>query len=159
MLGRPWGAHGPTPAERWAAGRHVVTLAEREAFATSVACLEEEARVSQAAPAVAEATPAPAVTPEPMSLASVGAASAVDHLAPAATDAAAESLKPRAEAASRPHPAAPSGAEREGAEATRATRDEAARQRQAISRALVAHGYLLFTRRRIPLPITWEKVT
>jgi hypothetical protein len=34
----------------------------------------------------------------------------------------------------------------------------AATQRDAIGRALVAHGYLLFTRRRIPLPVKRTKV-
>jgi len=31
--------------------------------------------------------------------------------------------------------------------------DEGARERKAIQRALVEHGYLLFSRRRIPSPI------
>jgi transcriptional regulator of met regulon len=42
---------------------------------------------------------------------------------------------------------------------TRAVPDRAAKQRQAIRRALVAHGYLLFTGRRNPLPIRKKKVT
>ena len=37
--------------------------------------------------------------------------------------------------------------------------DKATRQREAISAALVAQGYLSYTRRRIPLPITRPKVT
>jgi putative transposase len=37
--------------------------------------------------------------------------------------------------------------------------DQATRQREAISAALVAQGYLTYTRRRIPLPITRPKVT
>jgi len=36
---------------------------------------------------------------------------------------------------------------------------EAARERQVIQRALVEHGYLLFSRRRIPSPIPKPKVT
>jgi hypothetical protein len=37
--------------------------------------------------------------------------------------------------------------------------DKAKRQREAISAALVAQGYLSYTRRRIPLPISRHKVT
>jgi hypothetical protein len=37
--------------------------------------------------------------------------------------------------------------------------DKATRQREAISAALVAQGYLSYTRRRIPLPIGHPKVT
>jgi hypothetical protein len=37
--------------------------------------------------------------------------------------------------------------------------DQATRQREAISAALVAQGYLSYTRRRIPLPIRRAKVT
>ena len=37
--------------------------------------------------------------------------------------------------------------------------EEAARERQAIQRALVEHGYLLFSRRRYPSPIPKPKVT
>jgi transposase InsO family protein len=37
--------------------------------------------------------------------------------------------------------------------------EERARERRAIERALVEHGYLLFRRRRIPLPLTRKKVT
>jgi hypothetical protein len=53
-LGRPWGAHGPTPAVRWAE-RAVCTATERRAFAVTMACLEEEAAqpVSAATPELA----------------------------------------------------------------------------------------------------------
>jgi transposase InsO family protein len=37
--------------------------------------------------------------------------------------------------------------------------DQATRRREAISAALVAQGYLSYTRRRIPLPISRPKVT
>jgi hypothetical protein len=37
--------------------------------------------------------------------------------------------------------------------------DKAKRQREAISAALLAQGYLTYTRRRIPLPISRHKVT
>jgi transposase InsO family protein len=143
-LGRPWGSRGPTPAERWA-GRRIVTVPEREAFAASVACLEGEAAcTSPAAPAVAEPAAAPAETPE--------TAPARD---PSATEAGAVTASPqqRDQTASSPPPTVPTGTERAGAQPSEAARDPAARRRQAISRALVAHGYLLFTRRRIPPPI------
>jgi transposase InsO family protein len=141
-LGRPWGSHGPTPAERWAR-RPPLPAAERAAFAASVACLEDEAAcASGAAPPGAEPTP----PPEP-----VTPAAAVDQAAPPV----AEARKADAVAA----PAVPSGTDREDAESKRAAADRAVRQRQAISRALVAHGYLLFTRRRIPPPIRRKKVT
>jgi len=156
-LGRPWGARGPTPAERWA-DRRTVTPPERRAFAVSVACLEEEAAC---APAVAEAIAAPAVTREPVLPAAGATAGVVDHPGPrpARTAAAAESHQPDEEASPSRDAARLSGSEGEGAEAKRVARDRAARQRQAISRALVAHGYLFLTRRRIPLPIKRKKVT
>ena len=145
-LGRPWGSHGPTPAERWA-GRRAVTAPERAAFAASVACLEEEAARASPAPAVAaEPAAAPAEAPGP-----------VPARQPAG--AAATSPEQRQQAASRPPPVVPTGTERAGAPPSGAACDPAARRRQAISRALVAHGYLLFTRRRIPPPIRRKKVT
>src|SRR5262249_30742693 len=58
-----------------------------------------------------------------------------------------------------PHPGVPFGAESGSAAACGLALDRAARRRQAISRALVAHGYLVFTRRRIPPPIRKKKVT
>jgi transposase InsO family protein len=155
-LARPWGAHGPTPAERWA-GRHLVTERERRAFAASVACLEEEA-ASPSAPARVEPTSAAGVAPEPPSPAAGEAASVVDHAAAAASGAVAEPREPGQPAAGNPQSAAACGTDREGAESNRGARDRAARQRQAISRALVAQGYLLFRRRRIPLPIKRKKV-
>jgi transposase InsO family protein len=39
------------------------------------------------------------------------------------------------------------------------TKDPRSMERQAIQRALVEHGYLLFTRRRIPLPFQKKKMT
>jgi hypothetical protein len=82
----------------------------------------------------------------------------VDHPASAA-GAATESGRPGRQAAPSPHSAAAWGTNRAGAESNREAPDRAAGQRQAISRALVAHGYLLLTRRRIPLPIKRKKVT
>jgi transposase InsO family protein len=154
-LGRPWGSHGPTPAERWAR-RQRLAAAERAAFAASVGCLEDEAAyASGAAPPGAEPTP----SPEPVAAAADGSAAVVDPAVPPAAKALAEWRKADAVAAASAAPALPSGTDREGAESKRAAADRAARQRQAISRALVAHGYLLLTRRRIPLPIKRRKVT
>ena len=144
-LGRPWGARGPTPAERWAK-RQPLPAADRAAFAASVACLEGEAACASGVE--------PAPPPEP-----VAPAAAVDQVAAPAAAARPESRKTDAVAAAGAPPAVASGTDREGAESKRAAADRAARQRQAISRALVAHGYLLFTRRRIPLPIKRKKVT
>lgn len=154
-LGRPWGSHGPTPAERWAK-RQPLPAAERAAFAASVACLEDETVcASGAAPPGAE----PTRSPEPVTLAAAASAAGVDQTAPPAAEALIESRKTETVAATSAAPAVPSGTERERAESKRAAADGAARQRQAISRALVAHGYLLLTRRRIPLPIKRRKVT
>jgi transposase InsO family protein len=147
-LGRPWGAHGPTPAERWAQ-RQPRPAAERAAFAASVARREDEAAWASGAvpPGVEPAPPPGPVTP----------AAAAQAASPAVA-ARAESRKADAVAAAGAPPAVPSGTDREGAGPERAAADQAARQRQAISRALVAHGYLLLTRRRIPLPIKRKKV-
>jgi transposase InsO family protein len=149
-LGRPWGSHGPTPAERWA-GRRVVTVPERAAFAASVACPEEEAAGASPAPTAAAApAAAPEETPEP---------AAARQSTAAGADAATASPRQRNQAASSPPPTVATGTEQAGAKPCGAAGDQAARRRQAISRALVAHGYLLFTRRRIPPPIRPKKVT
>jgi transposase InsO family protein len=154
-LGRPWGSQGLTPAERWA-GRQVVTDQERQAFAASVACREEEAAASLTVPASAELTVASGVATEPVARAAAAAATVGGH--PAGGGQA--TLRQAGEAVARcPHLAMLFGTDREGGESKRAALDRAARQRQAISRALVAHGYLLLTRRRIPLPIKREKMT
>jgi transposase InsO family protein len=152
VLGRPWGSRGPTPAERWA-GRHVVTAPERAAFAASVACLEEEAAAAALPPAAtAEPAAAPEQTPESAS-ARRPTATATD------ADAATASPEQRNQAASSPPRTVPTGTERAGATRSGVAPDPAARRRQALSRALVAHGYLVFTRRRIPPPIRRKKVT
>jgi hypothetical protein len=154
-LGRPWGAHGPTPAERWA-GRRALTPAERQAFAATVAALEDEA-----APPPAGAEPAPAAerTSAPGTPPAATAAAAAAPATPPGAGAATESGAPEEAAASTAHPAVPAGAASSRGEAPPAAPDRAARRRQALSRALVAHGYLLFTRRRIPPPIRKQKVT
>jgi transposase InsO family protein len=154
-LGRPWGAHGPTPAERWV-GRRVVTDQERRTFAVSVACREEEATASLTMPASAEPTTASGVASEPALPAAAAAATVAEH---SAADGGVATCQASETADLCPHPAVTAGTDREGGASKRATPDRVARQRQAISRALVAHGYLLLTRRRIPLPIKREKVT
>jgi transposase InsO family protein len=148
-LGRPSGARGPTPAERWQ-GRQPLTAAERSAFAATVARLEDEA----AAPAPVEASAAERTCPT------------AAERAPTSAPAGAEGPNPEgpgpARAAARADAARtdrPSGAEGGGGEDGRPSAERAAARRQAISRALVAHGYLMFTRRRIPLPITRKKVS
>jgi hypothetical protein len=158
-LGRPWGACGPTPAERWQ-GRQRLTAAERSAFAATVARLED---------AAARAAPAAAPVPGPAPAAEAERPSAVER-APTAEPAGAEGPS-RERAASASAPSGPedarqdrpsgaeTGAESGGAAGGRPSAEQAAAQRQAISRALVAHGYLLFTRRRIPLPIPRKKVS
>src|SRR5207344_1439005 len=118
-LGRPWGAHGPTPAERWAK-RRTVTTQERRSFAVSVACLEDEAAsASASAPAVAEPIPAPAVTPAPVLPVAGATAGVVDHTEPRpeATATATESPACEEETNSNRHAAGLSETEEEGAEA------------------------------------------
>jgi hypothetical protein len=51
---RPWGARGPTPAERWQ-GRQALRPAERAAFAATVRRLEREARTEQGLGHIAQA--------------------------------------------------------------------------------------------------------
>lgn len=85
---RPRGPNGPTPAQAWQQ-RQPLPAGERQAFTTTVAALEWEARQQQG----------------------LSADSQVKH------------------------------------------RDQRAIQREVLRRALVAHGYLMFTRRRIPIPI------
>jgi hypothetical protein len=155
-LGRPWGARGPTPAERWQ-GRQRLSAVERGAFAATVARLEDEAaRAAAAAAAAAPGGAPPAAGERP----------AAAERAPAAEPAAAEGPSPERAGSAGAAPGRdearaeqPSGADSGGREGGRPSAERAAAQRQAISRALVAHGYLLFTRRRIPLPITRRKVS
>ena len=183
-LGRPWGAHGPTPAARWAE-RQAVTAAERRAFAATVARLQDEAEPAPTVPAPAAAAPglfaSADATPrlevdEPLPAAAAVAPALVEGLpAVAATprplaggSAPAAPAETAAPARPGPAPAPPRaihledglhGAPNPGTEAEPPSQARAAEQRQVISRALVAHGYLLFTRRRIPLPIKRKKVS
>jgi hypothetical protein len=160
-LGQPWGAHGPTPAERWA-GRQVVTLAERRAFAATVAVWEEEtAGPSPSVPATPVPVPAPPETYESGSPpgAAQATASASRPTSAAAGEVARSSQEGVGRAGACPPSAARNEAERGSAEEARPTPEGAAALRRAIRRALVAHGYLRFTRRRIPLPIPRKKVT
>lgn len=155
-LGRPWGAHGPTPAERWAT-RHTVTVRERDAFAATVARLEEES-ADLPAEGLQPAVPDEAVA-APASSTLVARDAAEEQACATCGAPAPESPAQVVGAPASAHPVVASGTERGNAEAHETARDRAARRRQAISRALVAHGYLLFTRRRIPPPIRRKKVT
>src|SRR5262249_56435161 len=101
-------------------------------------------------------TSATSGAPGPVSPVAGEAAGVVDQAATGG--AVAESRAPGQPAAGPSPSAAASGTDREGAEPSRGARSRAARQRQALSRAPAAHGYLLFTRRRIPLPIKRKKV-
>jgi transposase InsO family protein len=163
-LGRPWGAPAPTPAERWA-GRHGLTATERRAFTATVRRLQEEAAWSSSAGATgaAVADGAPSAAAERTGAAGCPpAAPATPTAGPAGPgQPCPEHPGPPTAAPPREVPTKdrPSGADGRGREAWRPRPERAAAQRQAISRALVAHGYLLFTRRRIPLPITRKKVS
>ncbi len=147
-LGRPWGAHGPTPVERWAA-RRAVTATERAAFAATVARLEEEATEEARPAAPPEVPSAPEASP------AVVADAARDQASAGSAAAAPGSV---VQAPGSAHPVVATRTEG-GAAAQPTARARAAGRRQAISRALVAHGYLLFTRRRIPPRIRRKKVT
>jgi transposase InsO family protein len=160
-LGRPWGAHGPTPAERWAE-RRPVPAAERSAFAATVARLEEEGRGGSAGPVAAQGPAVPAAAEDTTPAAAQQCATAGAAQAEAGGSAA-QSAERGASPAAVPARKVlteeePSRADGRGREASRPSPERAAERRQAISRALVAQGYLLFTRRRIPLPITRKKV-
>jgi transposase InsO family protein len=142
QLARPRGAQGPTPAQPWSQ-RCPIAAAERAAFRATVDRLEAESRsAAAAAPAAAAGSP-PDDRPEAAALAQGHAArSAAQPPAPPAAPASAV----RDAVVDSPQGKPPG----DGPSAARA----AAIRRKAISRALVAHGYLTFTRRRIPLPIT-----
>jgi transposase InsO family protein len=149
-LGRPWGARGPTPADRWAE-RRPVTAAERSAFVATVARLEEEARAGAAA--AAEDTAPAAAAPRCATAGAPGAEASGS--AERSAERGASTAAPVREVPTEEEPSRADGSGREG---SRPSPERAAERRQAISRALVAHGYLLFTRRRIHLPITRKKV-
>jgi hypothetical protein len=150
-LGRPWGARGPTPAQRWAQ-RRPLTAAEREVFQTTLQRLEEPVAPGPAAgdPAAAVVVPAAAVP-------------AADRAYPAAAPSEVpaddpDRAKPATGAAPPVGPARRPLAAEAPAHARHAPPVGAAKYREAVGRALVAHGYLLFRRRRIPLPIKRKKV-
>jgi hypothetical protein len=63
-LRRPWGAHGPAPAERWAQ-RQAVTAAERSAFAATVARLQDEAARAATDSGANASTPLASLSPLP----------------------------------------------------------------------------------------------
>jgi transposase InsO family protein len=93
-VARPWGAHGPRPAQVWES-RQPISRSEGESFQSSVKHMEQEQRAAGGIPMDAN----------------------LEHYQQAAID------------------------------------------REVIRRALVAHGLLLFTRRRVPTPIKRRKVT
>jgi hypothetical protein len=137
-----------------------VTLAEREAFAASVACLEEaSASASPAIPVGVGRVPAQESTTKDEAVAAAGAAALEERPSPALADAVTAPGTTEGGATSKAHVAVPSGAGRGDEAAYQAAPDRAAMQRQAICRALVARGYLLLTRRRMPPPIRKKKVT
>ena len=152
--GRPWGALGPTPAQRWAQRRRW-TAAERDVFQTTLRRLEETAKPlalgpGAGDPGVAVALPSgeAAATDPPPPPAAPGevpadAPNPADLTASAAPSSGPTGRPPADEAPARAAGAAPAGA---------------AEHREAVRRALVAHGYLLFRRRRIPLPVKRKKV-
>jgi transposase InsO family protein len=142
-LGRPQGAQRPTPAQRWSQ-RRPVDAAERAAFRAMVARFEAARSPTAAAPASAAKSP-PERSPD--------AAPVPPPWVPGSLP---EPL----------HPQPPETGSRDGAADAPPTKpsadrrsavDPATRRREAIGRALVAHGYLTFTRRRIPLPIKRPK--
>ena len=135
-LARPHGAQQPTPAEAWAQ-RQPVTAAERTTFGATVVQLDHEGQQAAAARASVPCPPPEAQEGAP---------------------------NPAPEACARPGQFAPETQDRTGAATQekssgggRAAAGLAAIRREAISRALVAHGYLMFRRRRIPLPIKRKK--
>jgi transposase InsO family protein len=141
-LARPRGARGPTPAQRWSQ-RRPIGAAERAAFRTTVERLEAEGQSAAAAPAAGSA---PADRPEPA--AGPPGRAAGSPAAPAGAPAPLVAAVGEAAAGSPPSKASGDG---------RSAAKAATIRREAIGRALVAHGYLMFTRRRIPLPIRREK--
>jgi hypothetical protein len=143
-LGRPRGAHGPTPAQLWSQ-RRPVAAAERAAFRATVVRLEEEGLTAAAAPAQA-ARLSPAESPPAAAAPPRGAASSP----PAQPDQA----EPPAAAV---HEAAVGSPRDKPSSDGRSVAEPATIRREAIRHALVAHGYLTFTRRRIPLPIKKKK--
>ena len=153
-LGRPWGAQGPTPAQRWAQ-RRPLTAAEREAFQTTLRRLEETR--PPVAPGPGAGDPAAAVA-----LPS-GAAAAADPQQPPAAPGEVPAdgpnrAAPTIGAAASSGPAGRPPAAKAPPRAASAPPAGAAAHREAVSRALVAHSYLLLRRRRIPLPIKRRKV-
>jgi transposase InsO family protein len=156
-LGRPWGADGPTPAQRWAE-RRPVTAAERSAFAATVARLEEEGRACSSGE-VAAPGPTVAATAPTAAQRCATAGTAQAEASGSAEQGAERGASPVAVPAREVPTEEPLRADGSGREASRRSPERAAERRQAIGRALVAHGYLLFTRRRIPPPITRKKVS
>jgi transposase InsO family protein len=144
LLSRPRGPQGTTPEEAWAQ-RPPLSSAERERFRDTVARLTNDDRPPEdCPPQTPEVSTADAATASPpRSTPAVQPGAGPDDGASASPQAT-EPISPHVTDSARTLVPAP---------------DAATLQRQAISRALVAHGYLTFTRRRIPLPIKRPKVT
>src|SRR5262249_42484948 len=105
--------------------------------------------------------PVPAKADSPVEAAEPAAPEAATTAEPTAPEG--SGLERPASAPARPRPRAagadrPSEATGAGTDARQPSRARADERREAIRRALVAHGYLWFTRRRIPLPIRRKKV-
>jgi hypothetical protein len=143
-LGRPRGAQGPTPAQSWSQ-RLPIGAAERDAFRATVDQLAKDAKAVVAVPAPA-ASGAPAESPN----AAPAPPQDAVRSAPAQPDLAAPPAAAVREDAVGSPQAKPSG---DGGPVA----DAATTRQEVIRRALVAHGYLTFTRRRIPLPIKKKK--
>jgi transposase InsO family protein len=154
QLGRPWGAQGPTPAQRWAQ-RQPLTAAERAAFQTTLRRLEETGPPVAPGPAAADPAAAGAVPP------GEAAADAPEQPPAAPREVPADGpnrAAPTIGAAASSGPAGRPPAAKAPPRAASAPPAGAAAHREAVSRALVAHSYLLLRRRRIPLPIKRRKV-
>jgi transposase InsO family protein len=154
-LGRPWGAQGPTPAERWAR-RQPLSAAERQAFQATVT------RLTEGADEPGRPVPSPAERPL------LGTVTSLVEGVPNGEEPTREKSEAATPGDGRPTVPAdgadqpPCGTNGSPAAASRpggpgSPQNGATKQREAVSRALVAHGYLLFTRRRIPLPIKRKK--
>ena len=151
-LARPQGAHGPTPAEAWAQ-RRPISVAERAAFRASVDQFVHEGPDVVLPPAAGDPPPEPAAGAGPAT-----PAAAANALEPASAATGASTRSPAQEPPADRAPRGAVGSPQESpAAGYRPARDPAASRRNAISRALVAHGYLQFRRRRIPLPIKRKK--
>jgi transposase InsO family protein len=143
-LARPRGVPGPTPAQLWSQ-RRPVQAAERAAFRATVVHLGEDGLTTAMAPA-----PTARLPPDDSSTTAPAPPRGAARSPPAKPDQAKPPASQVRDGAFGSPQEKPSGDGRSAA-------DPATIRREAIRRALVAHGYLTFTRRRIPLPIKRKK--